>query len=80
MFLSLGFGTMHALGFGTMHVLESWLRNNACYKSTVNMKMARNGNTLEDLCTIFVPVSCEHTENLDFHPGLTSYRSRVNGA
>ena len=29
---------------------------------------------------IFVPVSCEHADNFDFHPGLTSPRSHVNGA
>ena len=27
-----------------------------------------------------VPVSCKHAENFDFHPGLTSFRSHVNGS
>ncbi len=29
---------------------------------------------------IFVPVSCEHADNFDFHTGLTWTRSHVNGA
>ena len=29
---------------------------------------------------IIVPVSCEHADNFDFHPGLTSPQSHVNGA
>ena len=29
---------------------------------------------------IFVPVSCEHTDNSDVRPGLKSPRSHVNGA
>ncbi len=27
---------------------------------------------------IFVPVSCEHADNFDFHTGLISVRSHVN--
>ncbi len=29
---------------------------------------------------IFVPISCEHADNFDFHTGLTWVRSHVNGA
>jgi hypothetical protein len=33
--------------------------------------MARARQSIERF-VIFVPVPCEHTENLDVHPGLTS--------
>ena len=59
--------------------LRSLLRNNAC--STNRCKKnnnGRQGNKSKDV--IFVPVSCKHADNFDFHTSLTSARSHVNGA
>lgn len=42
-------------------------------------KKENGGQGIERL-VIFVQVSREHTENVDFHPGLNSSRSHVDGA
>jgi hypothetical protein len=48
-------------------------------KSHLKKKIAWRGEQIEHF-VIFVPVSCTHVDNFNFHSGLTSSRSHVNRA
>jgi hypothetical protein len=43
------------------------------------MKIAWQGEYIENV-VIFVPVSCKHVDNFNFHSSLISSWSHVNGA